>query len=247
MEIHHHPKHADKPRKLKEYLFEFFVIFIAITGSFFAENLRENLVDKHRVKEHMVSIVRVLKTDSALQKHIVSMNEFQVKGLDSLLLLMEDPLFENKMELFYRLNLKYALEYNIFNSYNSGISQLKNAGDFRLIKKREISEGIANYENTTNVVIYQSQLLEKQFARIGEQQTQIIDFLELKKLRKNLVVTNQKQYPALLTNNVVTIHSYYFNLAILRGVINSYISKLNELNSQSSSLIEIIQKEYNTE
>jgi hypothetical protein len=245
MEIHYHPKHSDKPRKLKEYLFEFFVIFIAITGSFFAENLRENLVDKHRVKEHMISIVRDLKTDSIIQKQIIKLNEVQVKGLDSLVQLMEDPLFGNKMEHFYHLNLKYTLEYNIFNSSNSAINQLKNAGDLRLIQNREVSEGIADYENATNVVIYQSQLLEKQFARIGEQQTQIIDFLELKKLRKNLSVAKHKQYPALLTNNVATIHSYYFNLAILKGVINSYISKLNELNSQSSSLIEMIHKEYN--
>ena len=52
MEIHHHPKHSEKPRKYKEYVFEFLVIFVAITGSFFAENLREHFVDSHKEKEY---------------------------------------------------------------------------------------------------------------------------------------------------------------------------------------------------
>lgn len=55
MEIPHQLKHSKKARKKREYLFEFLIIFVAKTGSSFAENLREHFVDRHKEKEYMVS------------------------------------------------------------------------------------------------------------------------------------------------------------------------------------------------
>ncbi len=50
MEVHHHPK-AEK-KNFKEYFLEFLMIFLAVTMGFFAESLREHIVDGER-EEHM--------------------------------------------------------------------------------------------------------------------------------------------------------------------------------------------------
>jgi len=247
MEIHHHPRHSEKSRNYKEYIFEFLVIFVAIIGSFFAENIREHYVDKHKAKEYMESMLGDLKYDSASLTELIVLNKDQVKGLDSLLKVMEDPLVGSKLNLFYYLDMRYTLNYNIFGSSNRSLSQLKNTGDLRLIKVKAVSDGIANYEMDLNVSLNQSQLLENQFNKIKDQQSEIIDFLTLKKLVQKTSILQIKEHPALVTSNTKTIHAYYFNIFILKGVISSYIARLTELKKQTSYLMKTIQKEYNLE
>jgi hypothetical protein len=46
MEVHH--GHHGGPKGMKEYFLEFFMLFIAVTLGFFAENLREHYVEKQR-------------------------------------------------------------------------------------------------------------------------------------------------------------------------------------------------------
>ena len=245
MEIHHRLKHLNKFRKYKEYFIEFFVIFVAILGSYFAENIRDHYVEKHRAKEYLESMLIELESDSASLSVLISLNNNQVKGLDSLLQLMEDTLSGSRINQFYYFDLRYTLNYNIFNSSNRSISQLKNTGDLRLIKIKPVSDGIANYEMATDALLYQSQLLESQFTKVKDQQTGIIDFLTIKKLVKKSSILQLNAHPAFLTTDIKTIHAYYFNIFILRGEINSYISRLTELKKQTSFLINIIQKEYN--
>jgi hypothetical protein len=64
MEVHHshHPAHK---KKWKEYLLEFFMLFIAVTMGFFAENIREHKVIEHRMKENYQSLIEDLSQDSA--------------------------------------------------------------------------------------------------------------------------------------------------------------------------------------
>jgi hypothetical protein len=54
MEVHHHP-HIEK-KNFKEYFLEFLMIFLAVTLGFFAENIREYVSDKTKVKEYMKEI-----------------------------------------------------------------------------------------------------------------------------------------------------------------------------------------------
>ena len=47
MEVHHHSHH---PKKWKEYITEFLMLFLAVTLGFFAENLRESYIHKEKGK-----------------------------------------------------------------------------------------------------------------------------------------------------------------------------------------------------
>lgn len=50
MEVHH-PHHSDHLKKWSELLLEFFMLFLAVTLGFFAENIRESIAAKHRKKK----------------------------------------------------------------------------------------------------------------------------------------------------------------------------------------------------
>src|SRR5258705_368058 len=68
MEVHAHPHTvpiAIGRKKWTHYLWEFFMLFLAVTAGFFVENQREHMVEHRREKEFMVSLVKDLESDTA--------------------------------------------------------------------------------------------------------------------------------------------------------------------------------------
>jgi hypothetical protein len=55
MEVHHHSHH---PKKWKEYITEFLMLFLAVSLGFLAENLREGYVEKERSHELVSSFIK---------------------------------------------------------------------------------------------------------------------------------------------------------------------------------------------
>lgn len=62
MEVHH-PHHSDHLKKWSELLLEFFMLFLAVTLGFFAENIRESIAEKHRKKETLEAVANDFKKD----------------------------------------------------------------------------------------------------------------------------------------------------------------------------------------
>lgn len=89
MELHHPDLHH-KPKKWKEYLLEFFMIFIAVTLGFFAESYREHLVEKSSERELIESYIEDSKSDTAVIRPLLTIyREKRMVMLDSLMLLLE--------------------------------------------------------------------------------------------------------------------------------------------------------------
>ena len=80
MEVHHHSHH---PKKWKEYITEFIMLFAAVTLGFFAENQREHLVESHREQQYMQSFYEDLKNDTSTLNNIVRYDTVQIGKLDT--------------------------------------------------------------------------------------------------------------------------------------------------------------------
>ena len=63
MEVHHHPDLHHKKKNFKEYFLEFLMIFLAVTLGFFAESLREHIVNKTHEQEYIQSFYEDLSND----------------------------------------------------------------------------------------------------------------------------------------------------------------------------------------
>src|SRR6202042_2106377 len=87
MEVHHHP-HVEK-KNFKEYFLEFLMIFLAVTMGFFAESLREHLVDIKKEKKYIVSLKEDLAIDTATLSSLIPMAQLQLEKLDSLCILLK--------------------------------------------------------------------------------------------------------------------------------------------------------------
>jgi hypothetical protein len=247
MEIHHHPKHSEKPRNFREYLFEFLVIFIAIAGSFFAENLREHFVDRHKEKEFMISMLQDLKTESLRLKDAIDTNNVQIKGLDSLLIIMNDKLVGDAKNKFHYLNFKYASNYYAFMPVDRTLNQLMNTGGLSLVKDMSVSDEIVQYSNGINSILYQVKLVDTRYQKILDQLPDIIDMQAVMKLKRGSSVLKYTVYPELINIDKKTINSYYFTIVSFRGGIIGYTQRLDGLMKQNILLSQLIKSEYNLE
>ncbi len=82
MEVHHHSHH---PKKWKEYVTEFIMLFAAVTLGFFAENYREHQIIDHRMEENYQALIEDLKQDSASIQQMLLNNIEEKKGMILLL------------------------------------------------------------------------------------------------------------------------------------------------------------------
>ncbi|MFN2440980.1 MAG: hypothetical protein ABR503_17380, partial [Chitinophagaceae bacterium] len=71
MEVHHHG-HVHEKKKWLEYLFQFFMLFLAVFCGFLAEYQLEHKIEKDREKQFIQSLVNDIKADTARLKVIIN-------------------------------------------------------------------------------------------------------------------------------------------------------------------------------
>ena len=76
MEVHH-PHHPTHKKKWSEYLLEFFMLFLAVTLGFFAENLREHMTEKNKTKELLEVVAKDFEKDMKSIEFHLKFNDYR--------------------------------------------------------------------------------------------------------------------------------------------------------------------------
>ncbi len=143
MEVHHHP-HVEQ-KSFKEYVLEGLMIFLAVTMGFIAENIREHFSDKAKEKEYVENIKKDLVRDTTNLNIWIAALYKRSESFDSLITLLQQPgPIEKGQDLYFLASVatrSTSIETNL-NSFN----EMKNSGNTRLIKKREVLNGMLDYE-----------------------------------------------------------------------------------------------------
>lgn len=85
MEFHHQLHHAPgKKKHFKHYVFEFLMLFLAITLGFFVENQREHFIERKRAKEYAKTLINDLHEDTLQLKNIIHEASAAALSIDSL-------------------------------------------------------------------------------------------------------------------------------------------------------------------
>jgi hypothetical protein len=217
MEVHHHSHH---PKKWKEYITEFVMLFTAVTLGFFAENLREHqIVEKHKV-QNLTAMADDLKQDSAsiearIKDYSKTLAQFEeIKDLS--LAYQQNKINENDYidsVLNKYLSANYGVALFINNaSYKNTIA----AGSLGYIKENETKMLIAQYyealygkllvnNNILDVDVnefmsktfcfgYMSKKIEKLDIQTRNNVEQIEDFKTIPSLRKELTAPEFRMY-----------------------------------------------------
>jgi hypothetical protein len=152
MEVHHHAHHEGK-KNWKSYFWEFLMLFLAVFCGFLAEYRLEHVIEQNKEKQYIESMIENLKTDTSSLTRTINSNIQKEAFLDSLLSLEKEDLSTPvTTRNFYSYFIKGAFQ-AIFRTTDATIIQLKNSGNFRLIRSIEVTDSILNYDRWNQTIV----------------------------------------------------------------------------------------------
>jgi hypothetical protein len=158
METNSHELHNAPGHGWKHYLFEFFMLFLAVTLGFFVENLREYFSDKEIEKQSIKSLVTSLVSDTLQLKNIITANQKVLRHLDSLVRLRNaDLTLAKNKKAFLRHSVVGFSEDWYFIPNDAALQQLRSSGILRLIRSQYIVDSIFKYETNNKVLLRQQE------------------------------------------------------------------------------------------
>ena len=140
MEVHHHSHH---PKKWKEYITEFLMLFLAVTLGFLAENIREKQIEDHRAKEFIELFKNEVYNNNKQIDSILDQDIALLRGNERVY--YELATSDKGLSLF---DLSDTLNLYLYRFSNDKriFDQMKNSGSLRYIKDKNLIDMITSYE-----------------------------------------------------------------------------------------------------
>jgi len=241
MEVHYEPKKEKK--KWKDYLVDLIMMFIAISLGFAAENLRESYQDKHRVNGFMCKVSLDLRADITEIERLKAVRLKRNTQCDSLIqLLGNSPINDDRNRIYYLGRI--ATRRMHFRPQNATLQQLKNIGDLRLVKNKEVLYAINHYEqmlkyNDENVLVE-----EKELSEISNQASMIFDATVFQKMTLNKEPEMPSGNPQLVSYDKKLINEINVKLHYWKRTSQSVLESFNELQKDAEALLKLITDSY---
>ena len=250
MEVHHHSHH---PKKWKEYISEFLMLFFAVFLGFMSEYYLEYKAERHKEHDYLKSMEVDLRSDSTeMALRIQGMESLKRMGLKLEKLLYQTKFSDDDIDSIYLISTKITATLIAPNFSTGTIDQLKNAGGYRLIKNQEIVRKISDYDrwkNTINLQVdvilqhwvnahkFQNGLLHMTTIEMPEKLNQII--LNKDELNKIAKLTGSK----FLNSAPKAFHEYANYIWVLKGYVSYFEIMIKMQQQNASELLKLIKKE----
>jgi hypothetical protein len=231
MEIYHpHGKHHE--RKLKDYFYEFFMLFLAVTAGFFMENLRETYIERHKENQYVLSLMRDVQQDTTDISGVIQTNRTQVKGIDSLLILLGKSISEMDLDRLYYLTNQYLSNLNGFSVREITITQLRNSGGLRLIDNKLVSDSIVDYYGTFESHMEQQKYEFKLLQEMLDMKMKILDYRAYRdtSIKKTFEASQVKEF--------------YNRILVFRSMLKYEADWLDTYHKKGISLLKFLKEEY---
>ena len=242
MEVHAHTHTPGK--KWTHYLFEFLMLFLAVFAGFLAENQREHFVENKRERAYIRSIEEDLRQDINQLDSILRTRKRLDKIMDSLLYLMnyDDPRKHGNEIYFYTRQIPRTFR---FNTNDRTISQLKNAGNWRLIHNQKVSEGLANYDNVGHSLTQYIEQREESLVLILYQSIdKIFDNRVFEKMIDGLSFIKPTDNPQLLSYDKNDINEFCNRVHFRKNSNLYFIVVAEKLFSEANKTLTLIEDQY---
>jgi len=241
MEVHHH-SHREKNKWL-DHLWEFLMLFLAVTLGFFVENQREHFVEKKREKIFIHSAIEDLKQDIYQLDSIIAKRMETGKWLDSLLYLLNHDPQQHGADIYYYA--RWSPRTYRFYSIDRTLTQLKYGGNFRLIHNLKVSDALANYDNITRSLTVYIEEREESLVLISYQSiNKLFDNQVMESMIDGLSFHRPAGNPQLLSYDKNLINEFC-NQIHFRKNANLYFIKVGEkLLYEARKTLALIQQEY---
>jgi hypothetical protein len=248
METHAHHLHKAPSQGWKHYFFEFLMLFLAVFCGFLAENYREHIVEREREKQYVESMIADLKSDQqVLVQHIVHLNE-GILMMDTIVNILKAPeqVSTHTGQLYYLVRLAPRL--NPLSSNTRTYEQLKNSGNFRLIRNLVSSNKIMAYYEKFGLIRLLESVNETEFAEYKKAVAKIFDPAILLQMEgKGQVIQRTNENPSLHSTDKELFQELSIFAVYMHGTKKGILGADEEIKAAGAELIDYLQKEYHLE
>ena len=250
MEVHHHAHTSRK--KWTHYFWEFLMLFLAVTLGFLVENQREHLIENRREKAFMSSMLNDLELDTAKFKSMIATYSNVKSHVDSLVLLLTDfgNLEKNAVAIYH--HQVFLHDYNKLVYSDRTIQQLKNGGNFRLIRKKIVSDNIISYDGMVlnRVESMQEKLVLSRHLKLNDGSSSIFKFGPLLRRHEKgneYNATNPPDPPYFISPTREKVNYVISDLQLYSLSLRWFITSIEEAAAKAVQLGALIKKEYHLE
>jgi len=230
MEVHH-PQHPTHKKKWSEYIIEFVMLFAAVTLGFFAENVREHNVDKHKAILSIQNLYKDLKEDSVGYSTLLEERRRQ----DSIFILInqlnEEKNILNEIPSVYGAHSLLTIR-SVARMNTMALDQIKSSGNLNFIDNEDLKREIQIYSSLGKGLKLRE---DREFGYIDRMLDPItierFEYKIFKELCANdnvKIVDNKIPFPAKIPNGLKIINEKTFDW-------NNYFSILNMLSTIRNS------------
>ena len=145
LETHANHLHKAPGNGWKHYLFEFFMLFLAVFCGFLAEYQLEHRIDRERVRKYMKSMRDDLRKDTSNFNDFIDDGKQVMSIIDSLIFLLQSPSKNFQTSEAYYLARRITLKMPTYEIFDRTYSQMKSSGNLRLLESQMIADGISSY------------------------------------------------------------------------------------------------------
>lgn len=247
----YHPHHRN-PAEIKEkfwkhYVFEFFMLFLAVSAGFFVENLREHFVERQREKQYIKSLTEDLKRDIAELNKYIAYNKKIMTYCDSVQHdIANEKVFSNSNHFY--THSKELARYVRFYPTERTMQQLKNAGNMRLIHEWNVSNAITAYDGKTRLMEEVDLQLREENLIYRRYLIELLDISSYDKsnpngsfMTNNITTTGN---PGFITNDPQKLKIIYNEAFTLKVLLSSSNVAAAETIQQAKELVALLYQQY---
>jgi hypothetical protein len=254
METHAHDLHKAPGHGWKHYFFEFFMLFLAVTLGFYAENLREGIKHKEEIDMDVRSILSDLRADVSLFDSVLERNQYGYMMADSLIRLLHSDI-QNTPEIYYCAR-SVTSNIGYFYSNTKTFEQMKASGLLKLIKPRNLLDSIGTYYVSFQWLANQSDLLRMKLDDVHKDNSALFDsyvFYQMMAVNlgnfngRHLILNKPQGHPALLSTDFNKVNTVSLNYHYYSSTCKFYCRTAIAQRNLALRLIELISKEYETD
>lgn len=245
MEVHRH-SHTPK-KKWTHYVWEFFMLFLAVFCGYLAEWQLERSIEHHREKQFIHSLVEDIKRDTAQVRFYLKYYKRTLCYSDSVQYFVRNADIFKNSNSFYN----YTRELAGFARYyptDRTMQQLKNAGNMRLIRDWNISNAITDYDSKTKFLTEMDGQLNEQIIKYREYLTEFLDLSSYDKQNPVGSFMNNKIQtqgnPGYITVDIKMSKMIYNQAFTLKMFLEGAQSSAEALLINGKQLLELLDNEY---
>ncbi len=243
MEVHNH-SHPHGNKNWKSYIWEFLMLFLAVFCGFLAEYQLEHTIEHNREKEFIISMIEDAQTDTANIHRSLALNKQRIHYMDSLAQLCFNyevsKNYDPDIYRFYRKAIKHP---DLVSPTERTLSQLKNAGGMRLIRRKNAVDKIIIYDDAGKKLKKQEEFYEMYQSEVGRQAFELLNFSyynpgQYSGIAASPKLLNNDKNKLIVLGNLVTVYD---------GILIYYNMRLQAMDKDAIALINTLKKEYEIE